>query len=73
MNNDLQKVIRLMKKLPDRPLPFYAEVNKIRRYAVYTSSQEVLQCLCEVLCHEAKTASAELQEHVTWTCQHLTV
>ena len=47
--NEFQKVTRAAKKLPDKKINFYKEINKIRKAALTYGSHDLITALADVL------------------------
>jgi len=52
ITNDFSKVVRSAKKLPDKQVNFYKEINKIRKAALSYGFHDLIGALAEVLDRE---------------------
>ena len=52
ISNDISKVTRAAKKLPERQQNFYKEINKIRKAALSYGFPDLIDALAEVLARE---------------------
>uniref|UniRef100_A0A914VA36 Integrator complex subunit 14 n=1 Tax=Plectus sambesii TaxID=2011161 RepID=A0A914VA36_9BILA len=71
LQSDVQKVLRYVKKLPDRQAVFYQELNRVCQQALALGFIELLQKMAEMFEKEAAlpTSSADVKKH----CAHVAV
>ncbi|WKX90509.1 hypothetical protein Q1695_009393 [Nippostrongylus brasiliensis] len=62
-NMDFQKMMRLLRKLPDRPHIFYQEVNRFRKYALAIGMDHVLHEAARIIREEIGPLNAMAQKH----------
>lgn len=62
-NMDFQKMMRLLRKLPDRPHLFYVEVNRFRKYALAIGMDHVLHEAARIIREEIGPLNAVAQKH----------
>ncbi|CAJ0564526.1 unnamed protein product, partial [Mesorhabditis spiculigera] len=67
IQNDLGKILRYFRKLPDRVDQFYLELNRVRFYAAVIGCQQILQELAKMMREE----SVQLNEQVRRHTQHV--
>jgi len=67
LQSDVQKLVRYMKKLPDRHVPFYQEVNRVCQYALALGYIDLLDGLAGLLETESASAAPAVQKH----CKHI--
>ncbi|MFH4977468.1 hypothetical protein AB6A40_004177 [Gnathostoma spinigerum] len=69
---DIQKVLRLLKKIPDRLPQFYAEVNRLRLHACAIAADEILDVIITKLAEEGATlASPLIKKHCDHVCHKM--
>ncbi|CAJ0954204.1 unnamed protein product, partial [Mesorhabditis belari] len=67
IQNDLNKILRYFRKLPDKSENFYMELNKVRQYAAVIGCQQILSEIARIL----KEESIQLNEHVRKHANHV--
>ncbi|KJH49990.1 hypothetical protein DICVIV_03863 [Dictyocaulus viviparus] len=63
LNIDFQKMMRLLRKLPDRPHLFYQEVNRFRSYALAIGMDHILHEAARIIREEIVQLNAMAQKH----------
>uniref|UniRef100_A0A0K0DIF8 IntS14_C domain-containing protein n=1 Tax=Angiostrongylus cantonensis TaxID=6313 RepID=A0A0K0DIF8_ANGCA len=62
-NIDFQKIMRLLRKLPERPHLFYQEVNRFRNYALAIGMDHALHEAARIIREEIAQLNAMAQKH----------
>uniref|UniRef100_A0A915PL34 Integrator complex subunit 14 C-terminal domain-containing protein n=1 Tax=Setaria digitata TaxID=48799 RepID=A0A915PL34_9BILA len=71
LQSDIQKIARLLKKIPDRTFLFYSELNRIYAYCCAIGAEDVLEKLIQVLHEEGSTQSPLIAKHSMYTNEKL--
>ncbi|VDK71636.1 unnamed protein product [Litomosoides sigmodontis] len=71
LQSDIQKIARLLKKIPDRTLLFYSELNRIRSYCCALGAEDVLEKLIQVLDEESSAQSPLIIKHALYVNEKL--
>jgi len=58
LNNDVSKLLRNGKKLPEKNAAFYKELNRIRRWALTIGFPEILESVAQILERECMTSTS---------------
>uniref|UniRef100_A0A915IWN3 Integrator complex subunit 14 C-terminal domain-containing protein n=1 Tax=Romanomermis culicivorax TaxID=13658 RepID=A0A915IWN3_ROMCU len=61
LHSDLQKLIRCLKRLPEKDTLFYAELNRVISHALAIGFVELLQLIKEALVKEKSTGLTDVQ------------
>ncbi|MCP9266375.1 hypothetical protein DINM_021921 [Dirofilaria immitis] len=71
LQSDIQKIARLLKKIPDRTFLFYSELNRIHAYCCAIGAEDVLEKLIQVLHEESSAQSPLIIKHSVYTSDKL--
>lgn len=69
--SDLQKLVRLLKKIPDRLPMFYAELNRIHKYACVIGAEGIHDLIIKVIDEESLNQSSLIRKHAAYVCEKL--
>uniref|UniRef100_A0A915CHD4 Integrator complex subunit 14 n=1 Tax=Parascaris univalens TaxID=6257 RepID=A0A915CHD4_PARUN len=68
---DFQKVIRLLRKIPDRTVAFYSEINRMHQHACAIGAEDILKKLTDLIEEESQLHSPIIKNHGTYVCEIL--
>ncbi|KAL3981812.1 hypothetical protein ACH3XW_44610 [Acanthocheilonema viteae] len=71
LQSDIQKIARLLKKIPDRTFLFYSELNRIHSYCCAIGAEDVLEKLIQVLDEESSAQSPLIIKHSLYANEKL--
>ncbi|OZC08421.1 hypothetical protein X798_04621 [Onchocerca flexuosa] len=71
LQSDIQKIARLLKKIPDRTFLFYSELNRIHAYCCALGAEDILEKLIQVLHEESSAQSPLIIKHSVYANEKL--
>ncbi|VDK75377.1 unnamed protein product [Onchocerca ochengi] len=71
LQSDIQKIARLLKKIPDRTFLFYSELNRIHAYCCAIGAEDILEKLIQVLHEESSAQSPLIIKHSVYASEKL--
>ncbi|KAK6110038.1 hypothetical protein QQG55_38360 [Brugia pahangi] len=71
LQSDMQKIARLLKKIPDRTFLFYSELNRIHAYCCASGAEDVLEKIIQVLQEESSSQSPLIVKHSVYANEKL--
>uniref|UniRef100_A0A0M3IEF6 IntS14_C domain-containing protein n=1 Tax=Ascaris lumbricoides TaxID=6252 RepID=A0A0M3IEF6_ASCLU len=68
---DFQKVIRLLRKIPDRTVAFYSEINRMHQHACAIGAEDIMKKLTDLIEEESQLHSPIIKNHGAYVCELL--
>uniref|UniRef100_A0A0N5AMM3 IntS14_C domain-containing protein n=1 Tax=Syphacia muris TaxID=451379 RepID=A0A0N5AMM3_9BILA len=71
IQSDMQKILRLLKKIPDRTHAFYSELNRVHGYACTIGAEDIHNKLVNLIEAEGASQSPIVKKHTAYVCAKL--
>ncbi|VDM96012.1 unnamed protein product [Thelazia callipaeda] len=71
LQSDMQKISRLLKKIPDKMFLFYTELSRIHAYCCATGAEDILEKLIQILREESSKQMPLIVKHCLYAIEEL--